>query len=176
MGQAAPSPPTALTPTPTEAPTTNSPRPTTTTQTDIHSEPQYDSEFLPQYDVPLYTEINIPLPPLPSTLMTATPACPSALLPNLKQRDRVHSLHGFSPFHRRRSSSHVGLQATERSGNEKPRIELSMRAVGKGTKPRSGILGAAIGPAMMVLRAELFMPEDKEGRGMNTKDRLEVGR
>lgn len=165
------------------------------------SESEYWQE--PHYDSPLYTEINIPLPPLPGTpVLATTPASPTT--PESKarhSRSRSHTLSSFSPFHRRRSSSpsasisattssaagnsvdyYIPEERTEKVERHEQRIELSMRAVGKGSgrkqKKRSGTVGAAIVPAVMVLGAELFTPGVAERERVSVdggKDRLEVG-
>jgi hypothetical protein len=74
-------------------------------------------------------------------------------------------------------------EQTPKVERHEQRIELSMRAVGKGSgrkqKKRSGTVGAAIVPAVMVLGAELFTPGVAERERMTVveggKDRLEVG-
>lgn len=129
----------------------------------------------PHYDSPLYTEINIPLPPLPGTPPAAaivTPTSPKAR----DSRDRAHTLHSFSPFHRRRSSSpSATISGDEPVKHHEKRLELSMRGASKGHRRRSGTIDAAIVPAVMVLSAELFTPgEGDRGRKIDTKDRLEV--
>jgi hypothetical protein len=140
-------------------------------------EPNY---LEPQYESPLYTEINIPLPPLPGTpVTTATPITPVGPTSPKSSRSRAHTLHSFSPFHRRRSSSPSASIPEIEYGPKKhqeKRIELSMRDVSKGRKKRSGTVGAAIVPAVMVLSAELFTPgEGASGNDMEPgKDRLEV--
>lgn len=59
---------------------------------------------------------------------------------------------------------------------QEKRIELSMRAVGKGgRKRRSGTVDAAIVPAVMVLSAELFTPGEGD-RKVDGMDRLEISR
>lgn len=57
-----------------------------------------------------------------------------------------------------------------------PRIELSMSAASKGRRKRTGTVDAAIAPAIMVLRAELFTPGqgDRE-KNIDNRDRLEIG-
>jgi hypothetical protein len=50
-----------------------------------------------------------------------------------------------------------------------------MRAVSRGGKKRSGTVGAAIVPAVMVLGAELFTPgQGDKQKKVDIKDRLEV--
>jgi hypothetical protein len=124
----------------------------------------------PEYPLPLYTEINIPLPASPGSMSD----------PLSSTNPKSHrSLHSLSPFsHRRRASSPAASPEHVRESRkpEPRRIELSMRDVTKGGKKRSGTIDAAIVPAVMVLRAELFTPgvgERSENMEVG-KDTLEV--
>ncbi|KAH6841981.1 hypothetical protein CUC08_Gglean007462 [Alternaria sp. MG1] len=174
------------------APTTpqhdhDAPIPTTSDITATTFEP-----FCLQYEGPLYTEINIPLPhiPAPPTTSSASPrlstsaaSCTSDTTTE-KRRGRSRTLSSLSPFRHRSSSSASNpissptspTLSPSRNSEEWPRIRrdivksrevnamMNLRHQSK--RGRSGTIDAlAVVPAVLVLSAELFTPEEENGRG-----------
>ena len=161
-----------------------------TTPSDLDSsplatpEPQHAElnfgEPLAHHDSPLYTEINIPLPALPQppsgVEAVSSPATAHLASPS-QSRSRAHTVHSISPFQRHRNRSSSPEEArSERP--QQPRQQhpnhhgLSLRTLARG-RSRSGTIDAAIIPAVLVLKAELFTPsEATPKRGLSAKDGL----
>jgi hypothetical protein len=112
----------------------------------------------PHYETPLYTEINIPLPTLPQSSTSAVEHSSAASSKPTGRRKRAHTLHSISPFHKSHSSSPEGAVKQQQQNHQHPNHHgLSLRTLAKG-RSRSGTIEAAIVPAVLVLKAELFTP------------------
>jgi hypothetical protein len=101
---------------------------------------------------PLYTEIRIPLPKIaqpPTSTSTS--------------RYRAHTLaSSFSPFHKRRSSSPSAGKNLEKEKEKRASTGSMMKDLVT-RKKRSGTVDAlAVLPAVLIMSAELFTPEEEE--------------
>ncbi|KAF2020196.1 hypothetical protein BU24DRAFT_419771 [Aaosphaeria arxii CBS 175.79] len=119
-----------------------------------------------KYSEPLYTEIRLDLPPFPKLPSSSTS----------KSRSRAHTITSFLPSHRRSGSSPPAVPTTSPPRKSKPppsdsgnKGDSSLMKLGRSSrqgKKRSTTIGAlAVAPAVMILKAELFTPQERKDDG-----------
>ncbi|KAF2707883.1 hypothetical protein K504DRAFT_458370 [Pleomassaria siparia CBS 279.74] len=138
------------------------PRPTSPTSTESMSSPPLTKSVpSPTIEEPLYTEIRIPLPRLaqqPPSWSKSKSKSPYTSACTSTSRSRAHTIaSSLSPFHKRISSSPGARR--EQGSNDAKNVTRDLAS----RKKRAETVGAlAVLPAVLMLSAELFTPEEKD--------------